>query len=162
MESPVLGAEPSSHNGPSFLVAGRGSGAHLWQQRHGSKGPVALPWGKFMGGTIVAISRRGRRMGGGGALGWGLGSYILNLITRSHPRVAGHWLGVFEDCRNRKGLRNRLQQKVDNHWRTAQCLVVYHVVDTGGLPSWFLEAVAVLPAGGRDVRVVSGGYLFWR
>lgn len=114
-------------------------------------------------------------------MGWGLGSYILNLITRSHPRVAGHWLGVFEDCRNRKGLRNRLQQKVDNHSkvkkseqttsiyliggysrRTAQCLVVYHVVDTGGLPSWFLEAVAVLPAGGRDVRVVSGGYLFWR
>lgn len=29
-----------------------------------------------------------------------------------------------------------------------QCLVVYHVVVTGSLPSWLLEAVGMLPAGG--------------
>lgn len=81
----MLGADPSGHNGLSSLVVGRGSGAHRWQQRHGSKCPVVVPWNMSLGGTIVAIRGRGARMGGG--LGLGLGSHFLSPITRIRQRV---------------------------------------------------------------------------
>ena len=83
----MLAAEPSSHNGPSFLVAGRGSYAHLWQQRHGSKGPSSFALGYVVGRVLRCYMEERPLVGGG--IGVGIG---VSLLESHYPEPSkGCW-----------------------------------------------------------------------